>query len=68
MFLLFLSNSHNRMCFNSFSLKERKFGNLGFSCFGAIGNKVCNFLPMRSSAGLFSLARGTERTNVFIIY
>jgi hypothetical protein len=58
MFLLFLNNSHNRMGFNillvvrSFFLNERKFGNLGFNCFGAIGNKVCNFLPMRSSAGL----------------
>jgi hypothetical protein len=45
----------------SFSLNERKIGNLGFNCFGAIGNKVCNFLPMRSSAGLYSLARGVAR-------
>jgi hypothetical protein len=42
-------------------LNERKFGNLGFNCFGAIGNKVCNFLPMRSSAGLFPLVRGVAR-------
>jgi hypothetical protein len=42
---------HNYVFVLTFSLNERKIGNLGFNCFDAIGNKVCNFLPMRSSAG-----------------
>jgi transposase InsO family protein len=39
----------------------KKSDDPGFNCFGAIGNKVCNFLPMRSSAGLCPLARGVAR-------
>jgi DNA-binding CsgD family transcriptional regulator len=37
-------------------------------CFGAIDNKVCNFLSMRSSAGLYPLARGVARKPSSAIY